>query len=232
MNSIKVTIPEPCHEDWDKMLPEEKGKFCLSCQKTVVDFSTMTDQEIFNYFKENNGKTCGRFSENQLNKRININKGSFIGRWKYFWQILLPAVFTVYKSNAQTITAGEVKVTTCQKDTSGKPYPKLVGKIAVSHQKQTFVKVFSMKGKVVDEHGKGIRNVTVNLKGTTPEAKVTTDSHGNFKLLASNVSLPLSINFSCDGFYSKEIEVNNNYTSQRIVLQKAERMFQGDVNIE
>ncbi len=40
--TIKINIAEPCHENWEKMLDEEKGKFCLSCQKQVVDFSRMT----------------------------------------------------------------------------------------------------------------------------------------------------------------------------------------------
>ena len=232
MKSIKLTIPTPCHENWEEMLPEEKGKFCLSCQKTVVDFSRMSDQEVFNYFKNNsNGRTCGRFVEGQLNKKISINRPNIFGRWKYFWQILLPAVFTVYKSNAQT-TAGEIKITTCQKDTSSKPDLKLVGKIAISHQKQTFVKVFSIKGKVVDNQGKGIKHATVKINGAASKAEVTTDSHGNFKLLASNVYLPLTLNVLCAGFYSKEIEITTNHTSQRVILQNAERMLQGDVSIE
>ena len=29
MNSqIKISIPEPCHEDWNKMVLNEKGRFC------------------------------------------------------------------------------------------------------------------------------------------------------------------------------------------------------------
>ena len=39
-------IPEPCHEQWDKMSPAQQGRFCQQCSKTVVDFSTMTDQQV------------------------------------------------------------------------------------------------------------------------------------------------------------------------------------------
>jgi len=49
---IQLSIPTPCHEDWDKMNPVEKGRFCDSCQKKVIDFSNMSDREIATFFKK------------------------------------------------------------------------------------------------------------------------------------------------------------------------------------
>ena len=66
---LNINIPEPCHEDWNKMTPNEQGAFCGSCQKTVVDFSKMGDQQIKDYFLQKcEQKTCGRFNFKQLNK--------------------------------------------------------------------------------------------------------------------------------------------------------------------
>ena len=45
-NKYKITIPEPCHENWDEMTPRENGRFCMSCSKTVVDFTSMLPDEI------------------------------------------------------------------------------------------------------------------------------------------------------------------------------------------
>lgn len=71
---FKINIPEPCHEDWNKMTPNEKGAFCGSCQKTVVDFSKMDNAQIKDYFlNRSSEKTCGRFQSNQLDKPIPIS---------------------------------------------------------------------------------------------------------------------------------------------------------------
>jgi hypothetical protein len=63
----KITIPEPCKEDWDKMMPKDNGRFCLNCSKTVVDFTAMLPDEIQHFFIQNqNEKICGRFKNEQL----------------------------------------------------------------------------------------------------------------------------------------------------------------------
>jgi hypothetical protein len=68
---IQISIPTPCHEDWDKMSTIEKGKFCGSCQKNVYDFTKSSDREILNKFhKEKN--LCGRFLPSQLNRDISV----------------------------------------------------------------------------------------------------------------------------------------------------------------
>jgi hypothetical protein len=69
--NYKIAIPKPCHEDWDKMSPHETGRFCNSCIKSVVDFTTMKPSEIQQYFIKNQGKSvCGRFKNEQLNTII------------------------------------------------------------------------------------------------------------------------------------------------------------------
>jgi hypothetical protein len=62
----KINIPEPCNEDWNKMTPNDKGRFCASCSKDVVDFTNMMPDEIQVYFQQNNN-VCGRFKNSQLN---------------------------------------------------------------------------------------------------------------------------------------------------------------------
>ena len=70
-NQFKITVPKPCHENWDKMNPENAGRFCNSCSKTVVDFTNMNATEIQNYFSNNKEKSvCGRLKDEQLDTII------------------------------------------------------------------------------------------------------------------------------------------------------------------
>ena len=50
------------------MQPEKEDRFCNSCNKTVIDFTEMTDSEVANYFNDTRlQNTCGRFTDAQLN---------------------------------------------------------------------------------------------------------------------------------------------------------------------
>ncbi|HYD22731.1 MAG TPA: carboxypeptidase regulatory-like domain-containing protein [Flavipsychrobacter sp.] len=70
--SIQLNIDRPCHEDWDKMNPQEQGRFCDSCQKTVIDFTTWSDKDLYNFFVNYQNGVCGRFFGSQLKKELHI----------------------------------------------------------------------------------------------------------------------------------------------------------------
>jgi hypothetical protein len=89
-NSLKLLISKPCTENWATMTPHAQGKHCFACQKTVVDFTTMSDAQIIHYFNNYQGKTCGRFMESQLQRPIlppSSSKNQM--RWAWLFSILL-----------------------------------------------------------------------------------------------------------------------------------------------
>jgi len=97
---IQLSIPKPCHEDWNAMTPVEKGKFCGSCQKQVIDFSTMSDRQVAEFFKKpSTGSVCKRVMTGQLDRDIEIPKKR-IPWLKYFFTIALPAFFVSVKAGA------------------------------------------------------------------------------------------------------------------------------------
>lgn len=69
-NDLQISIPTPCHENWDAMTPTEIGKFCSSCQKEVIDFSRMSDEEIRKILNSSKETPCGRFNQNQLERPL------------------------------------------------------------------------------------------------------------------------------------------------------------------
>ena len=109
MKKFELTIPKPCHENWDAMTPEEKGRFCGACQKTVIDFSNMTDHQMAQFFKKPVGDVCGRFHHDQLDRTIEMPKKR-IPWLKYFFTISLPAFLISLKGSAQKEMVGKVAV--------------------------------------------------------------------------------------------------------------------------
>ncbi|MCF6402279.1 carboxypeptidase-like regulatory domain-containing protein [Chitinophaga filiformis] len=67
-----LTLPQPCSENWEEMTPTEKGRFCLNCQKTVIDFSAMGDRQVVEVINGTQGQVCGRFYPQQLNREFAI----------------------------------------------------------------------------------------------------------------------------------------------------------------
>ena len=66
-----ITIPKPCHENWDNFTPAEQGKHCQVCAKTVIDFTEWQPNAIANYLSDKaEGETCGRFTKTQLDVPI------------------------------------------------------------------------------------------------------------------------------------------------------------------
>lgn len=71
-NYYSIKIPKPCHENWDTMSPQDKGRFCGSCNKTVIDFTKMDTYQIQDFLQENKDKRiCGHIKQTQLDS-INL----------------------------------------------------------------------------------------------------------------------------------------------------------------
>ena len=118
---IQLSIPEPCHQDWNKMTPNDQGRFCSSCSKTVVDFSTMSDAALMQYFENlKDSNVCGRVYTDQLERSIQPvakpRKKIFV-----YWQYLLAFVMMITKgqmAKAQgAMISGEVKMNKTLGDT-------------------------------------------------------------------------------------------------------------------
>ncbi|MBL7921406.1 MAG: hypothetical protein JNJ40_13900 [Bacteroidia bacterium] len=92
---MKISINEPCHENWEKMSANEQGAFCLSCQKNVVDFSKKTLSQIKEFFenKKDNVSVCGRFEEDQLTQMSFDDFFEQFRTWKFFQKLALVTFF-------------------------------------------------------------------------------------------------------------------------------------------
>jgi hypothetical protein len=77
---IRLSIPKPCSEKWENFTPTLHGGYCSACNKTVLDFTTASDDEIHAFFKNRPAHACGRFHPEQLKQysaaaALKINPG-------------------------------------------------------------------------------------------------------------------------------------------------------------
>lgn len=109
-NKLNVTIPIPCHENWASMTTIPQGRFCQVCTKTVIDFTTMSDDKIIKVINDNNGKElCGKFHNSQLNRTLiplQTPKWYNATVWKYI--LTGTIMFSVLQSNAQQNAASKM----------------------------------------------------------------------------------------------------------------------------
>jgi hypothetical protein len=80
---MRISIPQPCHENWQAMSPQGKGRHCKSCSKTVIDFTRMQDNEIVSYFNSHKN-ICGRFTNYQMNRELDVNLHSISNRFSTY----------------------------------------------------------------------------------------------------------------------------------------------------
>lgn len=213
---LEINVPKPCHESWGEMTPEAKGRFCGSCAKVVVDFSVMTDNEVLNYLNKNTGSTCGRFSNDQLNRSLVETQLQPNKTWRY-WLASITSLFVMSKqSNAQSqantkqLIGDTTIVTNDFKDI-------VVGKVAVKPNENKVV------GRVVDEHDKPLQGASVIIKNT--RTGVATDADGNFSLKVNKDKVTIVVSYI--GYTSKEFEVVANGEIRPIKLAMSEVVTSG-----
>lgn len=93
-------LDNPCNENWHKMTPVDKGKFCDACATQVMDFTTMTDAQILHYLNINNGKMCGRIHRDQLDRALHSSEQKKKGI-QFLVAGLASLFFSIGKSSAQ-----------------------------------------------------------------------------------------------------------------------------------
>lgn len=112
---MKITIPSPCHEDWQKMTPTQKGAFCGVCQRDVIDFTKKTNAEIRSILISNSGeKLCGNFLKVQLEDGYDSyteweNQSVTTFRTKFLWACVFVFGMTLF-SGCDSFTKNEQTV--------------------------------------------------------------------------------------------------------------------------
>ena len=205
VQSLHLSIPQPCHEDWDKMTPTEKGRHCQSCQKEVVDFTAMSDQQILDLFSKNKNGLCGRFRTDQLDRQMLLRTTTSSTPWAKAGMLAASLLLAVPVLGQQQ---------------TGVKTEQLVKDLVTpnSRLKQ------SINGTVTDEMGEPLIAASILIKGTNKGT--ITDLDGRFQL--DGVVKNDTVVVSYVGYKSKEISLStvdrkffNISLKEGIMLQEA-----------
>lgn len=195
-NAIKITIPEPCHENWATMTPTERGRHCAVCTKEVIDFTTKTDAEVIKLV-QSNSNMCGRMRSDQVNREITLSRKQNNSFPTYFAALALPLALGFTSDLVAQHDKAPVLQTTQVIHQPLKNQSIIQGKIAPQP-------LMTITGVVADHHGNTLPGATVAVKNSA--RSVQTDFDGNYSIA---VSPGESLIFSYIGYSSVDVKVTS-----------------------
>lgn len=160
---IRISILQPCHENWTEMTPVDKGRFCASCQKTVIDFTKSSDREIAKTFSKEK-HLCGRFINTQLDRDLIVPKEK-----SSLWAAVSAAVITFLTVGSHEVSAQEIKTEQTDIKTD-------------SINTANDIKMMVITGTVSDSIGP-LPGASIYIKGT--QFITQSDMEGNYSIKAN-----------------------------------------------
>lgn len=212
---VELDIHQPCHENWEVMSPAGEGRHCAQCNKVVVDFTQMSDEDVLQYFKQSNGSVCGRLRVEQLSKPDIKPMSKKFKRFLY----ALACIFLL--ATTENVLA--------------QPSDSTVDTTAVakrdSSQKED---LYEIRGRVVNEKRESMDFASIwVMQGGIVKGGVKTDLNGNFKMKALKPGL-YKLRVLYPGYPNYEQEVNIDEKSiilDTIVLKKSDTKELGIIGL-
>lgn len=199
---IQISIPNPCTEDWNKMTPAEQGRFCSSCRKCVMDFTTFSDKQLYEYMlAHKEQKTCGRFLDTQLNHPIHIPPQPHSRLYRYFIGLGLTLILA-------QIPIEEAKAK------APYTYASIISSNSLQEE-NTSEDSITIKGRVLDENKEPLYGAIVQIyQDTLAVAGTITDNNGEYSLtVRQNGITNLLLSVKCASYKPQKISVASNTNS-------------------
>jgi len=240
-STLTISVKEPCKEKFSNFSKTEKGGFCQSCEKEVIDFTNFSDNELINYLSQGNKKACGMFKAPQLktyetNSLQTMNNSMLHKGIAMMGFSLLALCATEVKGQETASIAPPIEVVSTD----------IMGDISYV---ETIQEKHTVTGTIIDENNEPLPGVNVVLKGTTVGTQ--TDFDGKFEFpqqleendilvlsfigyetktykVTANGNADIDINITFDTYDVElmgEVVIGGAYTSKRNIFQKIGDIF-------
>ena len=201
---IQIQVTTPCHEKWEDMQATADGSFCSSCQKTVIDFSMMSDEQLIRFFKKPIKNVCGKFYTDQLDQEYELPVKR-IPWLKYFFQISIPALLLNYKVTAQHLL---------------KKNRAIIEIVETKNLQHELIDPVTVNGCISNFEGMPVPYATIAVPGKN--ITTTADSNGLYTLHIERLEQFLEI--SAIGYEKKLLKVNGVRNDVKLAIATLENV--------
>lgn len=162
---MKIQLPKPCSKRWSELETNADGRFCATCQHTILDFTRMSDAELLSFLQTQPRVHCGRFRRDQLD-RVLLRRPALSTRRQQAWGMLLAAGMWLAGGDVYGMPT-DAAIRVYREDAINR----------VSTPDNT-----GISGRLIDvQTSEPIANASIRLmKGTLLISSTTTDRLGNF----------------------------------------------------
>ena len=207
-HSYSLKLENPCSEDWDSMQNRADGKYCPSCCKNIIDFTTLTNDEIIKVLESNNRNLCGRVRIDQLDVSLSrIERSSWTSYLNRFIAGML-FIGSAFKVNGQAYNAKN-KITVSQ--------PSRIHD--VSNKKQDTLRC--IKGRIINaETDSAIAGALLKIRAANISAITTSEGRFLISIPDSLMGKDVQLDISKEGYSPNQLIVKANAINepQRIGL--------------
>lgn len=145
---FKLKIENPCAAKWENMGQDENGRFCSSCKKNVIDFTTKTKREIALALANSDTKMCGRFTDKQLEESYSlIDSPKMQANWYQSAAASLLVMLGAKEATAQSEASMEPQTRTESNILIGDT---IILETPPSKTQQQLMETFVIEGKMID----------------------------------------------------------------------------------
>ena len=222
-----LKIEKPCGQDWSSMNKTSIGKFCSHCSKSVIDFTQLTDNEVLQIAEQHSGSLCGRLTQEQLNKVMQLQQQSQNNSRIYkiiAGLLMISTAENLLANGSQHLQKELVFVVDNKNETARLKEEK-------SEPKTDDNKNIA-QGTIIDSDTKEpVPFATILIKGT--KTGTTSDIEGKFKLLIPDDLLTdkISLMITSIGYELKELVFDRKDLpiTKDIIVVPAQKVLMGEV---
>ena len=225
VTKINLSNLKKCNQVWTDMPENDRGRLCLKCNNTIIDFRSLTDSEIAETHVFSEQKVCGLYKKEQLQKPTKETKTLKLNNWNSFYF----GLFSFLSFNS----FGQEKSEPPKTEQTEKKYVSIINKIKTAEEKVIIKDSTYISGIITDESNSPLPGANIIVKGT--RIGVSTNFDGFYRInitdiLEKNDNIILTVSYigyeTVERLIEKKQVINLDNRSVNIQLEESAEIIE------